>query len=360
VEAFQGIFYGHLEGIINLIERYPMFKNRSGPFLTTLLYSAANNASVHIVKYLVEIAKCSINSQNRRTDSNDNFPSSTAGSTALHAAASIGHRDLVAYLVEHGADIYVLNQAGETPLTIGVLHDNIRQYFENCLISGYSKTISLTSLSVIPVANADHPQQDCFWEYMPIDFNTANTQLWYPFPLSESAKLQQALFYISRIDISLYFIFSTGLYSIDCSRFLLTQTFNYNSNALNMAWIRCRGSSLLNCNCCSMWQILLVKHCKCEDVEKMTSTLEFEDLPTISAKERNLRLNTWYFCDVKVNSLLDSAMKSRRKHICMDVPSIGEKLVLNLFDFVFSNASNTICGHIRWLPKPSVGTGTLS
>ncbi|WBW74853.1 ankyrin repeat protein [Schizosaccharomyces osmophilus] len=54
------------------------------------------------------------------------------GYTAMHAAASYGHRDLLEILVEHGGDANVNDQDGETPLfvceKIEVAQDLIEKY----------------------------------------------------------------------------------------------------------------------------------------------------------------------------------------------------------------------------------------
>ena len=48
------------------IKQYPTFKDKPGLWETTLLYSAARNNHLDIVKYLIEKAHCSVNAQNQR------------------------------------------------------------------------------------------------------------------------------------------------------------------------------------------------------------------------------------------------------------------------------------------------------
>ncbi|CAF5109457.1 unnamed protein product, partial [Rotaria sp. Silwood1] len=72
-----------------------------------------------------------------------------------------------------------------------------------------------------------------------------------------------------------------------------------------------------------------------------------------------LQLSTWYSCDDKTSSLLDNAMNYRRKIISINIPYVGDDLVLNLHTFEFSNNGNTIVGYIRWIPKLISNTGNI-
>ncbi|CAF1054960.1 unnamed protein product [Didymodactylos carnosus] len=318
--------------------------------------TAANNACFATDKYLIEVAKCAINSQNRRTESNDCFLDSISRSTVLHVAASIGDKDLVAYLVEHGADIYIKNQAGETPFMLDMIHSPINHYFQDYLLCGYSNRENFSDLPLMPVAKENRPQHDCIWEYRAIDFNANNDPPWHPFPPQESSELLRHLYCTSRMNISFYLTSPLGLYYIDLEKLLCIRVSVVDTNYPNTAWIRCRGSSILNCNCYCVWQILLLKHDEIDSREQMMPSLEFEQLPRIFQKERNLRLNSWYYCDAKTNSVLDTSMNDRRESISISVPFTGKDLIFDLFDFTFYNTSFSICGYIRWLQEPSVIT----
>lgn len=360
VKAFRDIFDGRLDGVIQLITHYPIFKDRSGPLLTTMLYTAVKTASIHIVKYLIEKAKCCINAPNRRTDSNEDALSSTAGCTALHAAASIGDKGLVAYLIEHGADISVKNQAGQTPIMLGMAHDNLKQYFQDCLISDYSIQRNSMNFQTTVVANGHCSRRDSIWEYMRIDFSSTVCQPWHPFPTEIAAQLEHASFDFSRIDNNVYFTYSTDLYSVDIRTFLLTQIFPMGSDAQNMAWVRCRDGGLLSSDRHPVWQILFVAHYECDHIEHMQPTLEFENLSGIVTREqRTLHLHQWYFCDTTTNLLMNDAVNCRRKRICTDAVSVGSSLTFDLSEFTFTNAANNIFGYIRWLPSYSANSSML-
>ena len=118
VEAFPAAYNGQLDVVKRFIKQYPTFKDKPGLWETTLLYSAARNNHLDIIKYLIEEAHCSVNAQNQRemefaldVTASGYKSRATAGSTALHGACFNNRLNIVRYLVEHGADYFIQNQA---------------------------------------------------------------------------------------------------------------------------------------------------------------------------------------------------------------------------------------------------------
>jgi hypothetical protein len=145
IEAFSAAYNGDLQKVKKFIEHYPTYKNKPGLWKTTLLYSASQNNHLRIVIYLIEFAHCSVNAKNQHdmdfaldTGDTDFTPNSIASSTALHAACYNNHLEMVKYLIEHGADYFIQNQANETPIMSAKSSDNVTKYFENYLILSYS------------------------------------------------------------------------------------------------------------------------------------------------------------------------------------------------------------------------------
>jgi hypothetical protein len=124
-----------------------------------------------------------------------------------------------------------------------------------------------------------------------------------------------------------------------------------------MAWIRCRGSSILNFDCFSIWQMMLIEHHKINKKIGTISSFQIQHFPTMSDSRFKLQLNTWYRCDAKTSSVLDGAMNYRRKIISIDIPFVDNHLTFNLQTFEFSNNGKTILGYIRWIPKLTSNTG---
>jgi len=83
-------------------------------FLNYKLIEAAKSGQLAVVSQLVERHKTPVNYQN-----------CDEGTTALAAAVIGGYDNIVAYLVEHGADVNLANLRGETPLHLAVLCDNV-------------------------------------------------------------------------------------------------------------------------------------------------------------------------------------------------------------------------------------------
>jgi hypothetical protein len=356
LDAFQAAWNGDIPAVKKFIQKYPWFKNKPGLFGTTLLYSAARNNNVDLVEFLISTARCSVNAQNQQhiekallatTIKADNFTaSSTSGSTALHGACYNGHLDMVKYLVKHGADYFIENHARETPIMNAKSHPKILDYFRQILVLGYSTTSSSFPQKTIleEIEGRQQPVVDCVWEYKPLP-----DQKWYPFTKDEADKLQQSLHVNPDrpFKLELYFQVRGGIYSVSISQFLRSS--KDQDPKRNRAWVRCRGSSLLNFDCYSLWQIMLVEHPK--PVDSFPSLKPF-DIPTIYSSTFKIQLNAWYNCDEKLNAQLDETMNNRRKYISLNVDSISsDQLNFNLEEFTFTNNKKTISGFIRWIPK---------
>jgi hypothetical protein len=350
--AFPAAYAGDLKIVKEFIKQYPTFKDKPGLWETTLLYSAARNNHLHIVKYLIEEVHCSVNAQNQRevvfaldAHATDYTPRPTAGSTALHGACFNNHLNIVKYLVEHGADYFIQNQAHETPLMNGKRHVDIKKYFQDYLVLGYVNETS-NNLPDQPIMdNDDRPIRDCMWEYKPFQ-----DPKWYRFSPPEAEELQKALVPSEQFQQQVYLKLAKGLYTVSMIEFYRSGRHDQDPQK-NMAWIRCRGSSILNFDCSSIWQIMLIQHQTVNKYTESIPSLKAQHLPTMHTSRFKLQLNTWYSCDAKTSSLLDDSMNYRRKLVSADIPFVGDELKINLQTFEFSNNAKTILGYIRWIPK---------
>ncbi|CAF3319932.1 unnamed protein product [Rotaria socialis] len=197
------------------------------------------------VVYLIETAKCSVNAQNEQhlekilssSKKNLDYESKTkAASTALHGACFNGHLIIVKYLVENGANYFIKNQALETPLMNIGSHEDMKQYFRNYLLLGYSKAMS----GLPDKAVSDEPIQivDCVWEYKPF-----NDPQWYSFSSEESDVLQKSLIIEpdQQFKHEIRLTVRKGIYNVSMVQFLRS---GKNICENNLAWVRCRGSSI--------------------------------------------------------------------------------------------------------------------
>ena len=347
IDAYRAAFNANKTEVEKFIEKYPASKDKSGLWGTTLLFSAARNGHLDLVRHLIEIHGCSINAQNQqnilRASGQDYYDTNArAGSTALHGACYYGHLHVVKYLIEHGADYYIKNQAGETAIMHVLLHPNISEYFRELLIFGYSS--KSTDFPEEPIAEKENSQIiDCIWEYNPF-----GDQRWFTFSPPESSKLQQSLILKPDQEFQREICLEVpkGVYGISLMKFLRSgRNLNY---ADKLAWIRCRGSSFLNFNCYALWQIFLTKH-----PQALTdSILDMINIPTSYDSRFEIHLRTWYFCNAQTNQQLDKAMKYRRKYVDIKVPFITDDLLtFNLDEFLFVDKKNQITGFLRWIPK---------
>jgi hypothetical protein len=358
VEAYPAAYNGQIDIVKRFLRQYPIYKDKPGLWGTTLLYSAAKNNHLDTVKYLIEFARCSVNAQNQRdvdfalgTCDIDFIPRPTAASTALHAACFNNRLDIVKYLLEHGADYFIQNQTNETPMMNGEHFDDINNYFREYLIIRYS----IAPPKRLPdriIMNDDHrPLRDCMWEYKPFQDPT-----WYKFTANEANALHKALLPSEEFQQEVHLKVEKGLYSVSMIEFYRSGKHEQDPQK-NMAWIRCRGSSILNFDCFSIWQMMLIEHHKITKKTGTISSFQIQHFPTMSDSRFKLQLNTWYRCDAKTSSVLDGAMNYRRKIISTDIPFVDNHLTFNLQTFEFSNNGKTILGYIRWIPKLTSNTG---
>ncbi|CAF1491657.1 unnamed protein product, partial [Didymodactylos carnosus] len=346
VNAFPAAFSGKLSVVKEFIKTYPTFKDKPGLWGTTLLYSAARNNHLTIVRYLLSDARCSVNAQNQHDitfslATGDFIPNATAGSTALHGASYNGHLEMVQLLIQHGADYFRLNQAIETPIENGEFRSSIKEFFKNFLILGYSLTPlpSSTKLPNKPISEEKQLIRDCQWEY-----KLFQDSEWFQFANEESNELQQSLLDFTTSDIHL--TVQQNIYNVSMVKFLQS------GKDSTPAWIRCRGSSILNFGIYSLWQMMLIEHPKPVNAISFNPSLKIFNIPTTFDSTFNIQLNSWYNCDVQTNALLDQQMNLRRKQQTVsNIEYIGRDLIFDLQTFTFSNNEKTIWGFVRWLPK---------
>jgi hypothetical protein len=353
--ALNAAWDGTLSIVQQFIQNYPSLKDKPGHFGTTLLYSAARNGHLTLVEYLIETAKCSVNAQNEqdlvyslessKASKHDYEYRSKAASTALHGACYNGHRKIVQYLVEHGADYFIRNQALETPLmNIKDQYEEIKQYFRNYLLLGYLNPRS--DLPTRPILDETRPIVDCIWEY-----KSLNEVQWKSFSPEESKELQQSLIVTldQQFQTEIRLTKSDEIYTISIVQFLQSGQ-NPDQNNNNLDWIRCRGSSILNFDCYSIWQIMLIEH---PDIKSdVVPSLKIFNIPTIEDSTSKLQIHSWYNCDGKTNARIDNAMNNRQKLLQLNLNFITDrKLLFNLQTFTFADNKMKIKGFIRWIPK---------
>ncbi|CAF1457971.1 unnamed protein product, partial [Didymodactylos carnosus] len=355
VDAYPAAFNGKLDVVKKFINDHPALKDKPGLWGTTLLYSSARNNHMEIVKYLIMGARCSVDAQNQRqlafalhdtgVQQTDVSVSPTAASTALHGACFNGHLEIVEYLVLNGANYFLQNQAFETPIMNGEHQPRIKQFFQKYLILNYSSPQTNASLPDKTISDDERKGSiiDCVWEYKPVSDNT-----WYVFPENESKELHKSLIPNQpEFATTIHLRVRQGVYSISMMNFLRSGKDMESKN--NLAWIRCRGSSALNFDTYSLWEIMLTKHSKAE--QNTTPSLKTLTIPAIHDSRFKLQLNSWYSCGAKSSSLLDDAMNYRRKQVTIDIDYIGDKLKFDLQTFSFKSDNELIIGYIRWVPK---------
>ncbi|ORX49588.1 ankyrin, partial [Piromyces finnis] len=70
----------------------------------------AEKENINLVKYLIEVIGLDINAQNKNRDDK--------GNTLLHIACQRGDKDMVKYLIDNGANIFIQNNNNDTPMTL--------------------------------------------------------------------------------------------------------------------------------------------------------------------------------------------------------------------------------------------------
>ncbi|CAM4754601.1 unnamed protein product [Rotaria magnacalcarata] len=357
IDAFVAAWQGKLTPVKDFIKDYPTFKDKPGLHGTTLLYSAAKNNHLRIVKYLVENAQCSVNAQNLQDLAKALSGVTTAGagghyevnpsaaSTALHGACFGGHLEIVEYLIEHDADYFILNQALETPIKNGYGNAKIRNFFEKFLILGYSQIGE--TLPKVPITEKTTATTvfDCIWEHKSLSSNE-----WHSFSENESKELSQSLIVSPNEEMKreIYLSVRSDTYTVSLIQFL--RSGKNRDPTKNLAWVRCRGSSIANFDCYALWQIMIVEHKNLKPND--LPSLEPVEVPRSYDSRFQLQLNCWYNCTPQISAKLDHAINYRRKKIQLDVDLItSDILEFDLQAFTFNNEKKTVVGFIRWLPK---------
>ncbi|UJR11706.1 hypothetical protein I4U23_015887 [Adineta vaga] len=343
LDVFHAAWNGDQTIVGEFIENYPQLAGKTGLYGTTLLYSAARNNHVDLVKYLVEEAGCSVNVQNveyYQKGQPITTKKAAIGSTPLHVACYQGHLDVVIYLISHSGDYYILNNANETPVDNGNHKYNIRQFFKEFLVSGYSTNLSNHPKKKIldEINSQANVITDCIWEYKPIAM-----EQWISFPSDISNQLQGSLIN-EPFEQQIRLKAGRDRFYVSMTRFLRLGPDP--DQAENSAWIRCRGSSLLNFRCYAQWQIMFTRHptgtinpSPCIEILDMTSG-------------DNIQFNSWYTVDDQINLILETAMNYRRRYVnvCLGILE-GEQITFDLETFSFVDKQNTIEGFLRWIPK---------
>jgi hypothetical protein len=197
----------------------------------------------------------------------------------------------VKYLIEHGADYFIENHARETPMMNASSKPHIQQFFRDYLILSYStNSNNLPKTSILKeIEERQEPMIDCIWEYKSFSETT-----WYPFSVAESGVLRKSLILkpdqTFKLDVHLKV--RAGVYKVSVIQFLRHgKDFDPKRN---LAWVRCRGSSLLNFDCYSIWQIMFVKHPLAIDSSPSLKTFY---IPNIHQSTFKIQINSWYSCD---------------------------------------------------------------
>ncbi|CAF3491338.1 unnamed protein product [Rotaria socialis] len=114
-----------LNQIKKFLNEYPEYKNKFGIYGTTILYAAAENGNLEIIKYLIENVKCELNLQNPQVILPNGNELLSNGNTPLHAACYFEHLDIVKYFLEYqNVDLSLKNSSGQTPQMIVELNKN--------------------------------------------------------------------------------------------------------------------------------------------------------------------------------------------------------------------------------------------
>ena len=346
-DAFQAAWHGSVQLVETFLNEFPTFKDKPGPWGTTLLYSAARNNHKPVVQYLLEDARCSVNAQNKQhlerallsatITAADYQVLPTLGSTALHGACYGGHLAVVEYLINHGADYFIRNQAEENALANAEFYPDLVKYFRNLLNLGYLKEeVRLPETRITQVDQKS--SKDCIWEFLP-----SRDSAWLPFQENEANRLRQSLLVKEGKPFEREIQWNMA-YTVS-----MIQFFRRGNQQDELAWIRCRGSSIFNFDCHALWQLFFVEHPKVQPNSSGRMSMKVLDLSMVSEREMKIELGAWYNCDSKTNASLDEFMNNRRRRVSICV--IDDQLDVDLFKFTFTNPQGTMSGFIRWIPK---------
>ncbi|CAM4823261.1 unnamed protein product [Rotaria magnacalcarata] len=375
-KAYPAAYKNEKETVKKFLRLHPDYKDKSGFWGTTLLYSAARGGFIDLVTYLVETVGCSVNAQNQRelafalitdndTDRQDPAilgydPDPKLAATALHAACFGNHIQIVKYLIDKGANYFLRNQLGETPIDNGKDWEPIRKFFEDYLIPNYLNRLNPSIPRESILGCHDRQPNNCIWEY-----KLVKGFEWEEFTMTEHNTLSMSLMpnkgdqsFNSTIHLSS----GQSTYTINLLTFYRGSKNQEPQPAAkdSAAWIRCRGSSIANFDIHCIWQLMFVK-CETSNSSATTKTLppppslDAVTIPSVYDSKFQLKLNSWYTCDSELNALLDQSMNNRRRYVDINHIYIGQ-IRCNLFSFTFTDDAKTILGFVRWIPKFIVNT----
>ena len=339
LKAFQAAWDGEQSVVEEFVETYPNLKDQSGLYQTTLLYSAARNNHFPLVKYLIEQGHCSVNAANEEYLDRGDEPSSKAaiGSTALHAACFQGHLDIVKYLIAHGGDYFQLNNAQETPIENGKSKLNVKKFFQDFVFQSYSQPSTQRPKQTMlrKIEETEEIIVDCVWEYKPLTLDQ-----WVPFDEQIAERIHDAL--TTKQIQSEFPLKSSRRESNHLSLAKFLRFEDHDDLTKKAAWIRCRGSSLLNFHSYSHWQMMFTKH-------PSGTPMSPPSIKVFDPSTAGTQLSSWYFVDQQTNLLLETAVNYRRRYATVDFR--GEKILVDLVNFTLMNDSRTVEGCLRWIPK---------
>jgi hypothetical protein len=259
----------------------------------------------------------------------------------------------VRYLLSKGANCYIENNKKENPITYIKNNPALSDIFRQHLIISYidptakdlpTMTISQEKSSINYSKSAVY---NCIWEHKPL-----HQKSWTRFSHEEFDQLSISLVDSSKLkfDITLDMSMEEQMYNISMMKFL--KSGNNNQINENQAWIRCRGSSYLNFNIVPVWQIMLIKHPSKIDEKYSIAELNILEIPSIfDVHNFKYQLNSWYYCDASLSQSIDEAMDRRVRQVSLQTVFLDDCITVDLETFSFINATSTIEGFIRWLPK---------
>ncbi|CAF3958384.1 unnamed protein product [Rotaria sordida] len=374
-KAYPAAYNGDQATVQEFLRLHPDYKDKSGFWGTTLLHSAARRGHFNLVKYLIESTGCSVNAQNQQeltyaliadndthqsdTNSLGYKPNTRAGSTALHAACDSNYIEIVEYLIDKGANYFLRNQSGETPIDNGQRWESIRTFFEDYLISHYVNTSNALLPKETIFECYDRQPNNCVWEY-----KLVKGLEWKEFTMREHYALSYSLTLADdnqSFNSAIYLNSQKSTYTVNLLTFYRGSENQEpkSSTEDSAAWIRCRGSSVANFDIYCLWQLMFVKY---ETNNKstmpevsLTPSLDAIKIPSIYDSKFQISMHSWYTCNSELNDLLDQTMNNRRRYVDIDNIHIGH-IRCNLFLFTFANDDKTILGFIRWIPKFIVNT----
>ncbi|CAF4600760.1 unnamed protein product, partial [Rotaria socialis] len=238
-------------------------------------------------------------------------PDPKLAATALHAACFGNHIQIVKYLIDKGANYFLRNQLGETPIDNGKDWEPIRKFFEDYLIPNYLNRFNPSIPRELILGCHDRQPNNCIWEY-----KLVKGFEWEEFTMAEHSTLSISLMpkkCDQSFNSTIHLSSGQSTYTINLLTFYHGSKNQEPQPAAkdSAAWIRCRGSIIANFDIHCIWQLMFVK-CETSNPSTTTKTLppppsSSLDAVTISSvydSKFQIKLNSWYTCDSELNALL--------------------------------------------------------